>query len=61
MEIVKRVLLVLGAITALVLIIKYVLPILFKVLGFLAYVIAWIIIIVLIIVLIWYLVQKFRP
>lgn len=60
MEILKKCLLILGALTALVLIIKYLLPVLLKVLGILAYVVACALIVALILGLIWYIANKLR-
>ena len=56
----KRGLLALGALVALYLIVKYVLPILIQALGALALVIGWIVLIVAIIFAIWFFVQKSR-
>jgi len=57
---VKRGLLALGALVALYLIIKYIVPILFRALGALAYIIGWLVLIAAIFFAIWFLVQKYR-
>ena len=57
---VKRGLLALGALVALYLIIMYVLPILIRALGVLAFVIGWIVLIAVILFAIWFFIQKSR-
>ena len=56
----KRGLLALGALVAIYLVIRYVLPILFQALGMLAHIVGWIVLIVVILFAVWFLVQKTR-
>ena len=57
---VKRGIFALGAVVALYLAIKYVLPVLISALGVLAHIIGWLILIAAILFAVWFLVQKFR-
>ena len=56
----KKGLLALGALVALYLVIRFVLPFLFQALDILAHIAGWLVLIAAILIAIWFLVQKYR-